>query len=478
MNELLDFSHASFWPALPWAVAFIFATACGVLLRLLNRRRADLCRLGEALAGSGSPVPRDKEAPVRAATTHAGTLILAVRSLQEQLLATTSRLGIARARLEGVGSASRDAVVIVDRDGCVVDWSEGAAQLFGLAAAEALRRPLAALFVPLGPRGLDCAEAARRGVRSGYEGVVLDARGRCRDLDVRLVPLGGSGEVCLLLADRAEVLKKEEALRTARQSLAGAMLALEAERQQASQLLVSTLNGARQIAELRERASRADLLNIRVPLSMLTALYGLMARYGASLPQEARDRVHERIREALLRLSGCVDHADGLAPANSPLFHPELCELDISDALGTAVESARRAAPGREFLVAVDPPGSKLVTDARLFGQILEHVLSNAHKFSPLAHPVRVAVACEDGLVCVTVSDAGSGLSEAEIERLFEPFYRAGSAKGVPGSGLGLTIVKNAVDLLGGVVMVESVPGQGTIVTVNLPDLVKVGHGV
>lgn len=114
---------------------------------------------------------------------------------------------------------------------------------------------------------------------------------------------------------------------------------------------------------------------------------------------------------------------------------------------------------------------------SRLLRQVLEHLLCNAHKFSPAGSAVEVRAAREDGLVWLTVRDAGGGLTEAEIERLFEPFYRTAAARVLPGAGLGLTIVKNAVELMGGVVMVESEPGEGTTVTVNIPDLEEVGHG-
>jgi signal transduction histidine kinase len=82
-----------------------------------------------------------------------------------------------------------------------------------------------------------------------------------------------------------------------------------------------------------------------------------------------------------------------------------------------------------------------------------------------------VKVAARDETAVVTVADTGVGIPEAEQSRLFERFFRASSARSgqIPGSGLGLSIVKTLVELHGGSIGVDSNVGQGTTVRVALP---------
>ncbi|MES1248487.1 MAG: ATP-binding protein, partial [Actinomycetota bacterium] len=101
--------------------------------------------------------------------------------------------------------------------------------------------------------------------------------------------------------------------------------------------------------------------------------------------------------------------------------------------------------------------------------EALENLLSNAIKFTPRGGRVDVWAGCEDGSLVLRVSDTGVGIAQDDCRHLFDRFFRASGAEGVPGAGLGLSIVKAIVDAHDGAVRVTSEVGSGTTFDVRLP---------
>jgi two-component system phosphate regulon sensor histidine kinase PhoR len=107
---------------------------------------------------------------------------------------------------------------------------------------------------------------------------------------------------------------------------------------------------------------------------------------------------------------------------------------------------------------------------ARL-GQVLDNLLANAVKFTPEGGRVELRVGPRGTGIGIDVADTGMGIPAAEAEQLFERFFRTSNAtdQAVPGTGLGLTIVKALVDAHGGRISVDSVEGSGTTFRIDLP---------
>ncbi len=112
---------------------------------------------------------------------------------------------------------------------------------------------------------------------------------------------------------------------------------------------------------------------------------------------------------------------------------------------------------------------AEVFLDADKFCQALGNVLANACKYSPPGSPIRVRLIEGDGEVGVRVQDRGEGMDEETRRRVFDRFYRAESTAGVAGSGLGMSIVKEILDIHGGRIDIVSLPREGTTVTLWLP---------
>jgi signal transduction histidine kinase len=110
-----------------------------------------------------------------------------------------------------------------------------------------------------------------------------------------------------------------------------------------------------------------------------------------------------------------------------------------------------------------------LMIDEVLISRILLNLLSNAIKYSPEGGNIRLELSCEDDQVRLQVSDQGMGISDADLQNIFKPFYRAREVQHISGSGLGLSIVKDCVERHQGRMAIESSPGRGSTFTVILP---------
>ncbi|MEM6490524.1 MAG: ATP-binding protein [Pseudomonadota bacterium] len=138
----------------------------------------------------------------------------------------------------------------------------------------------------------------------------------------------------------------------------------------------------------------------------------------------------------------------------------------------TALFSARAPSSADRFHYDCAPAIDAIYMDPRNLRQILINLLSNADKFTPDDGAIRIAAAiAEDGGWTLTVADDGAGISETDLDRVFEPFAQARDRMDVShgGTGLGLTLSKQLVELNGGTLTLTSAVGRGTTVTLRFP---------
>jgi len=176
------------------------------------------------------------------------------------------------------------------------------------------------------------------------------------------------------------------------------------------------------------------------------------------------------VKDAVARMTGMLDQVMliGRADADRMEFRPEPTDpTDLAQSIARETEQAlsRR---GAVRLEARAPQGARLL-DARLLTHVLGNLLSNAIKYSPPGSPVVLEMDAESDALTFRVIDQGIGIPLDDQARLFESFHRARNVGNVAGTGLGLTIVKQCVELHGGRVEFESAPGCGSRFTVRVP---------
>lgn len=214
----------------------------------------------------------------------------------------------------------------------------------------------------------------------------------------------------------------------------------------------------------RQRRLIADAGHeLRTPLTSLRTNLELLAQADrrGGLSQEQRDEIFTDATAQVEELSTLVGDLVELARDEPVIRGPE--PVDFSDVVSRAVDRVRRRGLGLTFDVTLSPWW--VIGEAQILERAVTNLLDNAAKWSP-AHGT-VTVSLNKGLLAVR--DEGPGIKEADLSMIFERFYRAADARTMPGSGLGLSIVRQAAERHGGWVTVSNRSPRGAVFTMWLP---------
>lgn len=254
------------------------------------------------------------------------------------------------------------------------------------------------------------------------------------------------------------------------------------------------LEQERELNELKTRFVSMVSHEYRTPLSVILSSAQLLEQFSHRFSEEKRLAHLHRIQAMVQSMTGLLDdilvvsrsEAGRLPFTPQPVdllaFCRELLEdfelgsgnrhqliLDVggwSNHMRQGAESLGSAPANAP--TETNPPFTAWV-DEQLMRHILNNLLSNAIKYSPPGSQVRLSLARESGALVIRIADQGIGIPARDQAHLFDAFHRASNVGAVPGTGLGMHIVRRAVTLHGGSIAVQSVEGQGTTVVVQIP---------
>jgi two-component system OmpR family sensor kinase len=207
---------------------------------------------------------------------------------------------------------------------------------------------------------------------------------------------------------------------------------------------------------------------LRTPLTSIRG-YSEMLRRGASKSRTDSELARRRIEEESIRMTGLVD--DMLVLARLDQGRPlEQAPVDLAAIARDALADAHAVAPQRQISLSANGPVIVTGDDTRL-RQVLGNLVRNALVHTPQSSPIEIAVTTENSVGRISVADHGPGLASEDMNRIFEPFYRADPSRSRDsgGSGLGLSIVSAVVTAHGGRVKVIQTDGGGATFEVELP---------
>jgi signal transduction histidine kinase/CheY-like chemotaxis protein len=235
--------------------------------------------------------------------------------------------------------------------------------------------------------------------------------------------------------------------------------------------LQTARNDAVAALEVRKEFVSRVSHELRNPLNTVVGMTDLLANRVADRDQKRFVQILERASGTLMNLIN-----DVLDFSKSEAGHMQLVKMDFElyDVVHRAIDLATPLAEekGLELVVDIDPGlPTKLSGDAKRLQQILGNLLGNAVKFTE-AGEIRLSVerAGETGLA-IAVTDTGIGIARDKVSHVFESFYQAHDSKDrrQRGTGLGLTVCKQLVELMGGEIFVESEEGKGSTFRFHIP---------
>ena len=414
--------------------AMIVALAAAALSILLARRIARPLRAMEAGARRFARGDFDPRLP-SARTAELSELASAMNSMAAQLRARIQAMERQRGELDAVLSSMTESVVAVDGQERIVLLNRAAARLFGVSLESARGRPVQE--VVRSPKLQQCISRMLTTSESFGDDVVLV------DTSEHQLHISAS------------------ALRDETGNQIGALLAIN------------------DVTELRrlERA-RSDFVanvshEIRTPITLIKGYAETLL--GEAKPEpETASRFLEIILRQADRMCSLVDDILSLASLerSATTADATLEKTGVRGVIDAAVNVCAAKAAGKELRVQVTcPEGLEVQAQAFLLEQALTNLLDNAIKYSDLGGEVRVEAERVSGEVLIRVRDAGQGIAQEHLPRIFERFYRVDKARSrkLGGTGLGLAIVKHIVNLHGGRISVESALGKGSCFTLHLP---------
>ncbi|TNE89651.1 MAG: PAS domain S-box protein [Deltaproteobacteria bacterium] len=236
--------------------------------------------------------------------------------------------------------------------------------------------------------------------------------------------------------------------------------------------LNAELTVARDEALASSRAKSAFLANmsheLRTPLNAILGYSEMLLEDAVDEGTEAVTDL-ERIHGAGAHLLGLIAGILDLSKVEAGIMQVELADLDLDGLITEVQVTAEPLRRENSFVLDVDNAG-RMRTDAVKLRQVLLNLINNAFKFTD-GGTVTLEVRGDLTHVTFRVRDTGIGIEDDQKERLFEEFVQGdlSSTKAFQGAGLGLAIVRRFVQLLGGEVSVDSVPGTGSTFQVVLP---------
>lgn len=228
---------------------------------------------------------------------------------------------------------------------------------------------------------------------------------------------------------------------------------------------------------LREAVIGSISHDLQTPLASILGAATTLESYGPLVEEKERQSMLATIREEAERLTRSLGNLFDLTQIRAGGLAPKLEWMELADVVDAALRHAGRALRGHKLDVSIPLDLPMLRLDGLMMEHALINLLENAAKYSPPDGPIRIKASHEGQQALVEISDNGIGIASADLDRIFEPFYRAGrsSASGAldpdpPGKGLGLMISRAFVEAQNGALTVASGgPGRGSTFRITLP---------
>jgi PAS domain S-box-containing protein len=242
------------------------------------------------------------------------------------------------------------------------------------------------------------------------------------------------------------------------------------ERKQVEEEIQKALEKEKELIELKSRFISMVSHEIRTPLNVILASSQILERYSEKWSAEKKHDFFQRIKDSVVKMTEMLNDVllIGKAEFGKKDFNP--VQLDLKKFCGELVAEIKSIDDGKHKIAFVNKSqDTNAYVDKKLLRHSLINLLSNAVKYSPQGSTVHLELSCQDLEVIFKIKDEGIGIPVEDQDKLFESFHRASNAKNIPGTGLGLTVVKQSVDIHGGKIAVNSELGVGTTFTVTLP---------
>jgi PAS domain S-box-containing protein len=233
--------------------------------------------------------------------------------------------------------------------------------------------------------------------------------------------------------------------------------------------LHKALDKEKELNELKTRFVSMASHEFRTPLTTMMSSLSLVNKYADQNDAENRSKHVGKIKNSINNLTDILNDFLSVSKLEEGKVENQPEPFELKTFISEVVSEMKGMATNRQHLVYTHTGNENASLDKKLLKHILFNLISNAIKFSPEGGSVDITSHVSTTSVKISVKDSGIGIPKEEQKHLFERFFRGHNATHIQGTGLGLNIVANYVELMNGSIDVESEEYKGTLFTIIFP---------
>lgn len=204
----------------------------------------------------------------------------------------------------------------------------------------------------------------------------------------------------------------------------------------------------------------------KTPISSIEGYASLLE--DESLSSEERMEYARSIADSARRLSVLTTNILRLSKLENQEFIPEQTTFSLDEQIRRCILLFEKEWTAKDLELDIDLEPATITGCEELLEQVWQNIIGNAVKFTENGGRISISLSSGDNCV-VTVKDTGIGIDQSVMPHIFDKFYQSDRSRSKYGNGLGLALVKQILDLIGGTIDVESTPGVGSTFTVTIP---------
>ena len=209
--------------------------------------------------------------------------------------------------------------------------------------------------------------------------------------------------------------------------------------------------------------------DLRTPLAAIAGSASGLLENGKDMDEKTQKGLLENIFEESERLNRLVNNLLEMTKLEAGAIQPKKEMAHFNEIIGSSLARVEKQIGQRKIDIRASQDLPAVPMDSLLMEQVLVNLLDNAFKYTPLDSPVELSAEADDKWLTVKISDRGPGLSEEDLDHVFDKFYRGKNQRVQGGTGLGLAVCKGILDIHGGTLEAFNRDGGGAVFIFSLP---------
>lgn len=243
-----------------------------------------------------------------------------------------------------------------------------------------------------------------------------------------------------------------------------------ADRERAEKEVREMLTREKELNELKTRFVSMVSHEFRTPLTVIKSAAQMVERFKSKMTESEREDYLKRVVKTVDIMTDLIENVVFIGKSNRQQQYSKPGVVDAIEFTQSVVNDIQLGLNNKRTISIRASVGDYNVNlDEKLLRLVLINLITNALKYSPFERPIEVALRREPSSLVISVKDYGIGIPAAEQEKIFDVFYRASNVGAITGTGLGLPVVMQSVQMMGGSVKLYSDVGRGSKFDINLP---------